>query len=592
MTEVMSNGPQSSARGLGCSRSELERLCMRNLLQYSDERVFFKDLDSRFVLVSEGFVAALGGGRVLDEVIGLTDFDIFSAPHATEALGDEQRVIRTGAPMAPKLERETFADGPDRWVSTVKLPLRGDGGNIIGTWGISRDVTAQMAAEEALAYQSLHDALTGLPNRVLLIDRAERMLAQARRHGAPVGVLYIDIDGFKQVNDCFGHAAGDELLRGVAERLTGTIREADTVGRLGGDEFVVLLEGADSDDGPELASERIREVLAQPFELESLDGRAISVTASIGIAVGREESIDVLLRHADFALYEAKAAGRNRWIPFERGMHAAAQSRIALEVDLARAIAEEQFFLLYQPTFDLQSERITGVEALLRWRHPARGVLGPDTFIPLAEKSGSITTIGLWVLRTALRQAAEWRDRGRPVAVSVNVSARQLDDDRFVADVAEALTESAVDPALLTLEITETALMADVEAAARRLGELKSLGVCIAIDDFGTGYSSLSYLRQFPVDALKIDRSFIAGIAASRQGRALIHTLVQLGKTLGLATLAEGIEEDSQLRQLQAEHCDYGQGFLFSRPLDVPEIEALIASAPLEVPAAAATEAG
>ncbi len=549
---------------------------MRNLLEHSEERVFFKDLASRFVLVSQGFVSALGQGRSHDGLIGLTDFDLFSSPHATQALEDEQRVIQTGEPMPAKVERETFMDLPDRWVSTVKLPLRDDGGTIIGTWGISRDVTAQVEAEEALAHQSLHDALTGLPNRVLLIDRAERMLAQARRYRSPVAALYVDIDGFKQVNDSFGHAAGDELLCGVAERLTRTIRDADSAGRLGGDEFVVLLGNLESNARPELVAERLGEVIAQPFELEALDGRPVYVTASIGIALGQEESVDALLRDADFALYEAKAAGKNRWRLFEHGMHTAAQNRLALELDLNNAIANDEFFLLYQPTFDLRTERITGVEALIRWRHPVHGVLAPDSFIPIAEASGMIGQIGRWVVETACSQAAEWRDQGRPVAVSVNVSARQLDNDDLVREVADALAATRLDPAMLTLEITETALMQDVDAAAIRLHRLKGLGVRVAIDDFGTGYSSLSHLRRLPIDALKIDRSFIADIAASPQSKALIHTLVQLGKTLGLETLGEGIEEDSQLRQLQAEHCDYGQGFLLARPLDVAEVEELL----------------
>ena len=549
---------------------------MRNLLENTEERVFFKDAKGRFMLVSEGFLSALGGGRSMEELIGKTDFDIFSSPHATEAFEDEQRLIRTGKPMPAKTERETFPDRPDGWVSTVKLPLHDDRGNLIGTWGISRDITSQVEAEQALAYQSLHDALTGLPNRVLLIDRAERMLARARRYRSSIAALYVDVDGFKQVNDNFGHAAGDEVLVAVAERLGRTIRDADTAGRLGGDEFVVLLEGLEPDSRPELVAERIRDVIAQPLELEALDGRTVSVTASIGVALGGGASVDDLLRDADFAMYQAKTSGKNRWTLFDRGMHAAAQSRLALELDLEQALREGEFFLLYQPTFDLRTECIVGVEALIRWRHPVQGVLAPDMFVPVAEASGSIVPIGRWVLETACKQAAEWRDQGRPLAVSVNLSARQLDHDGVVAEVADALAASGLAPAALTLEITETALMRDVEAAALRLRELKALGVHIAIDDFGTGYSSLSYLRQFPVDALKIDRSFIAGIAASQQSKALIHTLVQLGKTLGLDTLGEGIEEDAQLRSLQAEQCDYGQGFLFARPLDRHGIEQLL----------------
>ena len=341
------------------------------------------------------------------------------------------------------------------------------------------------------------------------------MFAHARRRDCQIAALYVDVDGFKQINDNFGHAAGDQLLQGVAERLTRTIRDSDTAGRLGGDEFVVLLESTESNARPELLAERICEVIAQPFELLALEGRPVSVTTSIGIAVGHGQSVDQLLRDADFALYEAKAKGKNRWTRFEDGMHAAAQSRFALELDLKRAVADDQFFLLYQPTFDLQSEAITGVEALVRWRHPVHGVLAPDSFIPIAEASGSIVPIGRWVLQEACRQAARWRDQGCPLAISVNVSARQLDRDELVTEVADALTETGLDPTMLMLEITETALMQDVDAAADRLRQLKPLGVRLAIDDFGTGYSSLGYLRQFPVDALKIDRSFIAGIAAS-----------------------------------------------------------------------------
>ncbi len=549
---------------------------MRNLLVDPEQRAWFKDRKSRFMLVSAGYAAAYAGGLSPEQLVGKTDFDLFSPPHATAALEDEQRVMRVGEAMLNKVERETFHDRPDAWVSTSKLPLRDDAGRIVGTWGTCRDVTAQREAEQALVHQSLHDGLTDLPNRVLVIDRAEQMLARTRRHRTAVAALYIDIDGFKQINDHFGHAAGDELLRVVAARLSGILREADTAARLGGDEFVVLLENLQPEAKPELVAERICEVLAQPIELESLDGRAVSITASVGIAVGPRASADDLLRDADFALYEAKAAGKDRYAVFESKMHATVQDRLELEMDLKDALDRGEFFLLYQPTFELQSGRVTGVEALIRWQHPTRGVVSPDVFIVLAEQSGLIVEIGCWVLQTACAQAALWHEQGRSLAVSVNVSARQLDADSFVQEVASALSMSGLDAASLTLEITETALMRDIEAAARRLSELKSLGVRIAIDDFGTGYSSLAYLRQFPVDALKIDRSFISGVAASTESKALIHTLVQLGKDLGLETLGEGIEDNAQLQNLRREQCDLGQGFLFARPLDPADIEALL----------------
>jgi diguanylate cyclase (GGDEF)-like protein len=427
-----------------------------------------------------------------------------------------------------------------------------------------------------LRHQALHDALTGLPNRVLVLDRAEQMLARARRGHLPMAALYLDIDGFKHVNDTFGHAAGDELLRIVATRLSSVVRESDTAARIGGDEFVVLVEGSTLDAGPELIAERLLEILRQPYDMGGKTGRQLSLSASVGIASGLRESADELLRDADLALYEAKAAGKNSYVQFQSGMQAAAQDRLTLEMDLAEALEQGQLFLLYQPTFDLRSETVIGVEALIRWRHPAHGILPPTEFIPIAEESGLIVPIGRWVLQEACRQASVWHARGQRIGMSVNVSGRQLDADELIDDVRGALEHSELDPNALTLEITETTLMRDAEATALRLEELKQLGVRIAIDDFGTGYSSLAYLRQFPVDALKIDRTFIRGIAASEEATVLVRTLVQLGKALQIETLAEGIEDQVQLKTLQREHCDQGQGFLFSRPLDIDGIEAFL----------------
>jgi EAL domain-containing protein (putative c-di-GMP-specific phosphodiesterase class I) len=299
----------------------------------------------------------------------------------------------------------------------------------------------------------------------------------------------------------------------------------------------------------------------------------VVISASIGIAIGQHGSADELLRDADLALYGAKGAGKDRFMLFEARMQTAASDRLLLTIDLREAIEEEQFFLLYQPTFDLQTRDVTGVEALIRWRHPTRGVLAPDTFIALAEKSGMIVPIGRWVLDEACRQAALWQARDAQLGISVNVSARQLERDEFIDEVRRALSASGLDPSTLTLEITETVLMRDATAAALGLDSLKALGVRLAIDDFGTGYSSLAYLRRFDVDAIKIDRSFISGIAASEESGALIHTLIQLGRTLGLQTLGEGVEEQAQLQMLQREHCDLGQGFLLARPLEVDAVE-------------------
>jgi diguanylate cyclase (GGDEF)-like protein len=423
-----------------------------------------------------------------------------------------------------------------------------------------------------LEHLAMHDALTGLPNRVLALDRAEQLLARARRTQLPIAALYIDIDGFKHVNDTFGHATGDQFLQLVAERLRSVVRESDTAARLAGDEFLVLLDGTTLDVAPELVAERLLEVLREPYDLRAQTGRQVSVHASIGVALGQRASAEELLADADVALYSAKTTGKNRYVVFESAMQTAVQDRVAFELDLAEAVDNNQLFLVYQPIFDLSTERPTGVEALLRWRHPTRGIIAPDVFIPIAEQNGLIVAIGRWVLQQACQQAARWQEQGHSLAISVNVSGRQLDRDDLIDDVQHALDAAGLPASALTIEITETALMKDPQAAAGRLSTLKALGVRIAIDDFGTGYSSLSYLRQFPVDAIKIDRSFINSISTSKESTALIHTLVQLGKTLGLQTLGEGIEHPTQLQHLQAEQCDQGQGFLYARPLDPDEV--------------------
>jgi diguanylate cyclase (GGDEF)-like protein len=453
---------------------------------------------------------------------------------------------------------------------------------VVATLVLLRQFLAQhdlIRAQGELSHQALHDSLTGLPNRTLVLDRAGQLLARARRDQRPVAALYIDVDGFKQVNDTFGHGAGDELLRVVAARLAGSLRGGDTVGRIGGDEFVVLLEPLTLEVGPELVAERLVEVVREPIELVEAPGRPVLVTASVGLAMGWQTTAEKLLRNADLALYSAKEGGKDRVAVFESNMQVTVENRLLLEMDLREALGAGQLFLVYQPTFDLQTECAIGVEALLRWRHPRRGVLLPDTFIGLAEETGVIVPIGRWVLQEACAQAAMWKDAGLDAQMSVNLSGRQLDHGRIVDDVEEALEESGLDAASLTLEVTESALMRDPDAATERLHALKRLGVELAIDDFGTGYSSLGYLRQFPVDALKIDRSFISAFPATRESAALVHTLIQLGKTVGVKTLGEGIEDPAQLRNLQDEGCDLGQGFLFAEPLAPEDVEPYLTAA-------------
>jgi diguanylate cyclase (GGDEF)-like protein len=430
--------------------------------------------------------------------------------------------------------------------------------------------------QEELAFMATHDALTGLPNRTLILDRVEQMLVRARRNQTPVAALFVDLDNFKHINDTLGHGVGDQLLRAVAARLEAVVRDIDALGRLGGDEFVVVAEGMSLAAGPELIAERLLTALKQPFKLKGAENTRLIVTASVGVAMGDRATAEELLRDADIAMYRAKWDGKNGYVVFESGMQDAVQSRLELEMDLRDAFNKDEFFVVYQPTFNLREMVPTGMEALIRWRHPTRGVVQPDDFVPLLEETGLIVEVGGWVMREACRQGAEWREAGREVGVAVNVAARQLDRDEFVEEVREALNESGLSPEQLTIEITETTIMANAEETAGRLAAIKEIGVRVAIDDFGTGYSSLAYLQRFPVDALKIDRSFISKMSNDAEGETLIRTLVQLGKSLSIETLAEGIEQAQELSLLREESCDTGQGFLFARPLDMDECESFL----------------
>jgi diguanylate cyclase (GGDEF)-like protein len=427
--------------------------------------------------------------------------------------------------------------------------------------------------EKELVFLATHDALTGLPNRTLILDRIEQTLTRARLKQEPVAALFVDLDNFKAINDSLGHGTGDELLCAVAERLEGVIRETDALGRLGGDEFVVVADGISLAAGPELVAERILEAFREPFSLGPNGETLVHAKTSIGIATGVRASAEELLRDADIAMYRAKWGGKSRYLVFESGMEAEAQSRLEIEMDLQSALGNEEFFLVYQPTFDLQTMVPTGVEALIRWRRPGRGVVQPEDFIPLLEDSKLIVDVGAWVLREACEQGAKWQRDGRALELSVNVSQLQLDTDDLIDDVKLALAASGLRPETLTLEITETSLMSDAEETARRLEELKELGVRIAVDDFGTGYSSLTHLRQFPVDVLKIDRSFVSQLAEGGENAILLQTLVQLGKALEIETTAEGVERPQDLSVIRDKECDNAQGFLFTRPLSARDAE-------------------
>ena len=475
--------------------------------------------------------------------------------------------------------RVRHRDGTDLFVETLRTNLLKDP-NVKGIVLNTRDISERKQFEEQLSHQAFHDQITGLANRALFQDRVSHALERQTRDGNPVAVLFMDLDDFKTINDSLGHAAGDQLLVALAGRLVGRLRTADTAARLGGDEFAVLLEdgGGEGMTAADVAG-RILDTLEEPFDL---DGTEVYARASIGISVADPESpvwsADELLRNADVAMYMAKEGGKARYQLFEPAMHDTALRRLELRAAMQRAIDHDEFRLFYQPVIELPTGKITGVEALIRWFDPEKGIIPPLDFIPLAEETGLIVPIGRWVLLEACKYAARLAETfaALDLHMAVNLSARQIARPEIVDEVREALAASGLDPGKLVLEITESVMIHDMDLAIGRLKELKTVGVQLAIDDFGTGYSSLNYVRRFPVDILKVDKSFIDGVTEGGESSALTAAVIELASILNLKPVAEGIERVDQLEQLIAMKCDLGQGFLFAKPLPTDELEDLV----------------
>ena len=474
---------------------------------------------------------------------------------------DEYRFRRRDGSYASVIDRGYVVHGADG------MPIR--------MLGSMMDVTERKSLEEQLTHQALHDPLTKIANRILFRDRVDHALAKQVRNKYSLAVLFLDLDNFKAINDSMGHAAGDKLLVSVAERLQDCLRNTDTPARLGGDEFAVLVETVHRSDEVTMIAERIKAVFREPFVV---DGKEVHVGTSIGVAGSATGAInsEELLRNADLAMYLAKNQGKGNYVIFEPQMHKALMERIELEEDLRRAIDKREFMLHYQPIVDLQTRQMMGMEALVRWKHPRLGLLPPDRFIPVAEETNLIVPLGEWILREACQQTESWRAKygdNLGISITVNISIRQFQQKELVEIVASALADAGLPPETLILEITESFMIQDAEATIVKLHELKKLGVRLAIDDFGTGYSSLSYLQRFPVDILKIDKSFVEKLGHGKEGKAVARAIIMMGDSLNLKTIAEGIEHSSQIQELQNLGCEAGQGFHFAKPLTKDDMD-------------------
>ncbi|MEY2448631.1 MAG: hypothetical protein QOH79_2107 [Acidimicrobiaceae bacterium] len=535
----------------------------RSIVENAQEGISLIGLDSTFTFANRRMGELLG--RPVEELIGVDAFSLIDTESATAVVSrlEERQQGNSG-------QYEVTSVRPDGSIARLLVsaaPQFDPDGAYAGSLCMVSDLSGLRRAEEELAHRALHDPLTGLPNRTLLFDRIEQALAR-RAGGSTVALLFCDLDGFKDVNDSFGRHAGDQFICVLGDRLVAAVRPGDTVARIGGDEFIVLAEDLADETAALALAARLMANVAEPIYSS---GTEAVITCSIGVALAPADDAAELLRHADAAMCQAKEAGRNRAAVFDGELREVATDRLGLLADLHHAVARGQLRLHYQPIVALDGERVAGVEALVRWEHPERGLVPPDTFIQVAEDRGLIVDIGNWVLREACQQAALWARAGHGGEsryTAVNISARQLTPGAgLVESVADVLRESGLDPASLVLEITESALMGDAEAALRILTQLKALGVRLAIDDFGTGYSSLVYLKRFPVDLLKIDMGFIRGLGQDPEDSAIVACVIGLARAVGIDAVAEGVETAEQLAALQELGCAFGQGYLWSRPV-------------------------
>jgi diguanylate cyclase (GGDEF)-like protein/PAS domain S-box-containing protein len=565
--------------------TSLENEGASTMLDVIEEAVLRTDLHGNVTYLNRAGEATTGWkreeacGRPVAEVLKLIE-------RSGPAQGGEVPVILTGeAKMILEIADTCMScvlvrrDGRELGVDCKVTLVLDEDGNVTGRVVAFRDVSAARATTMKMSHLAQHDPLTNLPNRVLFNDRLRQAISLAERQGKQLAVVFIDLDHFKKIDDSLGHDVGDQILRSVASRLVGCVRRSDTVSRLGGDEFVILLSQMENAADAAFSARKILRAFGKPH---IVDQRSLSVNASIGISTYPIDGQDAesLMNRADNAMYEAKEEGRNSYRFFRHEMHARLAERQSLESDLRYALGRNEFLLHYQPKYKLQNREITGVEALIRWLHPQRGMISPADFVPIGEECGLILSMGQWVLLEACRQAREWNDSGLGIVpVAVNVSATEFGAKDFLSGVRTALIATKVEPQNLELELTESVLMQDADAALVKMVALKAMGVRLAIDDFGTGYSSFTYLQRFPSDALKLDQSFVQQITSSTEDTTILSAMIDIGKSLKQRVIAEGVETRAQLDFLQLHECDEGQGYYFSRPVTAEQAATLFKTA-------------